>query len=135
MCEQSTYRRAGEGGFRKSGKFYQEQVEELLAFAKSEFALAVTQKDGATLRQHLDIIWQQTGKKPEQLEIMKCPDLLAHIWYWFLELNQSRQHSEMGAMPISFSEILAWATLSGVSPLPNEIRVLKQLDSVAMASK
>lgn len=87
------------------------------------------------MRQHLTIIWQQTGKKPEQLETMKCPALLAHIWQWFLELNQARQYSEMGAMSITFSEILAWSTLSGVSPEPYEVRVLKQLDNVALTTK
>jgi hypothetical protein len=36
-------------------------------------------------------------------------------------------------MPIPPSELLAWATLSGVSPRPWELRVLRAIDAKAIA--
>jgi len=48
-----------------------------LLFAEKEFELCATQPDGATLRQHYEIVWKSTGKKPEEL-ISKMYEIISH---------------------------------------------------------
>lgn len=52
-----------------------------------------------------------------------------------MELSGSRTSNGFGLNPISFTEILSWATLAGVAPTPWEVRLLKRLDAATLAVK
>lgn len=65
---------------------------------------------------------------PTQLEPVSIPEALLYLWFWFCELSNSRQYSEFGAMPLSYSEIFAWSQLTGNDPSALEVSILKQLD-------
>jgi hypothetical protein len=65
---------------------------------------------------------------PTQLEPVSIPEALLYLWFWFCELSNSRQYSEFGAMPLSYSEIFAWSQLTGNDPTALEVSILKQLD-------
>ena len=72
--------------------------------------------------EHLQGIWRQTGEKPPELDGPPIPPVGAYLWEWFSELHKARQG------PISYSEIQAWAKLSGNSPEPWEVKAIKALD-------
>ena len=102
---------------------------------KDEFRLNERQGDGATLRHHLEQVYKQTGKRPEQFTEVECPEEMRYLWQWFCELSGTRQYSEVGAMPITFQEMDAWARLSGNEPSPLDVKVLKQIDFIALQPK
>jgi hypothetical protein len=90
----------------------------------------VVQKDGASLRSHLESIARQTGKKPKQLaEIPEMPSELGYIWVWFLELDAGRGGNGFGLNPLSYTEIQAWAYLKRVVLAAWEVEVIKLIDS------
>lgn len=93
------------------------------------------QKDKATLRQHLEMAWKASGVRPQQLEPVPFPQMFVYAWGWFLELNAVRQNNGFSAMPISYTELLAWSQLTERPLNPLDVRVLKLLDDVAMKPK
>lgn len=64
----------------------------------------------------------------------EVPDEVAYIWAWFQELHAARGSSGFAPSPISYSEIFAWAQLTGREPEPWEIQVLKDIDMVYLGS-
>jgi hypothetical protein len=107
----------------------------LLAFADNEFELSAVQKDGSCLRDHYLSVFDQTGKKPRQLEAYPAPLALIYVWEWFVELSLGRQSSGFGAMPFSWSDIQAWKSLCGYNISSQDIRLLKRLDSIAVKDR
>jgi hypothetical protein len=106
-----------------------------MAFADGHFALSVVQSDGATLRQHLEVVVKQTGKIPEEYDFPDCPDALMYLWSMFGELCGSRSNTGYGMLPLQFAEIEAWTRLSHCPLLPWELRTIKMLDSALLASQ
>lgn len=63
------------------------------------------------------------GRKPEQLANQpKLPELFKYIWIWFLELHSKEA--------LSYVEIESWSRLTNISLLPQEVEVLRKLDSL-----
>lgn len=60
---------------------------------------------------------------------------MQYVWQWFLELNSGRQYSEIGALPLTFTEIKAWAELTENAITPLDVQVIKRLDHVALSNK
>ena len=65
---------------------------------------------------------------PEQLKPAIMPDCLHYLWGWFCELSGARGYAEFGALPLTYSEIRAWAELTKTSPTAWEIDALKRID-------
>lgn len=65
---------------------------------------------------------------PQALRLPDPPAALDHVWDWFWELHMARSGSGLGANPISYGEIAAWAALTGRSPGPREVRGIVALD-------
>ena len=93
-----------------------------------EFELNARQKDGSTLRENLESVYRQTGNMPKQLEPVEMPDCLHYLWSWFCELSGGRGYAEFGALPLTYSEIKAWAELTKTEPTAWEIEALKRID-------
>ena len=116
-------------------KFHQGLIAVLLAFAEGEFTLGQRQSDGATLRQHLEIVCRQTGKIPEEYVFPDCPEQLAYLWQLFLQLSRTRGNTGYGLLPLSLVEIEAWTRLMCCPILPWELQAMLLLDSAYMASQ
>ena len=83
------------------------------------------------MRTHLEAVQRQTGKVPKELAaIPEMPQELVYIWIWFCELDAARGGNGFGMNPISFSEVHAWATLTGNALQPWEVATLRRFDSV-----
>lgn len=63
---------------------------------------------------------------------MELPVLFIDVWGWFLELHSTRGSNGFGLNPISYSEIKAWSELTGRNPSPEDVRLIKMLDTVAL---
>jgi hypothetical protein len=71
-------------------------------------------------------------------ELLEGPGLpleAAYLWGWFLELSVTRPAGGLGGGPsaIAYTEMLAWAQLTGRRPAPWEVEWLGHLDRVWMA--
>ena len=62
---------------------------------------------------------------------MELPESLAHCWYWFLALNNTRP-SSVGISAIPYHEMKAYFTLLQLDVEPWEIEVVKMFDHIAM---
>ena len=54
------------------------------------------------------------------LKIPDLPELLSHIWEWYLELRNGSA--------VSYREIKAWSDLNGIDIQPYEVGIIKALD-------
>lgn len=64
----------------------------------------------------------------------ELPDLGAYLWAWFVELSAARSGNGFGENPIGYTEIAAWAALTGRDLTPWEVSVLRRLDAVTLAA-
>jgi hypothetical protein len=67
---------------------------------------------------------------PKQLEQLDLPYALTYLWKWFCELSGGRGYSEVGPMPLTYSEIQAWSQLTKSDPSAWEVETLKMIDNV-----
>lgn len=95
----------------------------MIAAARHAFTMASVGQDGVPFAEKL----KHLGKR-DKLKGPKMPRQAQHVWEWFLELAAARTGNGFGPNPISFSELKAWADLTGRNPKPLEIQWLKALD-------
>jgi hypothetical protein len=70
---------------------------------------------------------------PAGLRVPPIPAALEHVWEWFSELHVARSGNGGGPNPISYSEIAAWAALTGRSPQPRDVDGIVALDGAFFA--
>jgi hypothetical protein len=74
-------------------------------------------------KENLLAVWKQTKRKPKELEEQPpLPPLMAHFWGWYMELHNGEK--------LRFSEIESWGRLTGRDVTPQEVEILKTLNSV-----
>lgn len=95
----------------------------MLEFAKNEFELSKPEKDGKTLRSHLEAVERATRKPMERLH-KECPAHLVYLWHWFIDLSNARVPGE----PIGYKDIVAWQEITGITLTPWEAEVIRSLD-------
>lgn len=94
-------------------------------FARQQFHLSETIGDtNITYREHYQVIADKKGEVPEPLDA-RPPTGFGYLWTWFTELHNARGD---GGLP--YSEIKAWATLTGRTLSTFEVKTLKRIDMV-----
>lgn len=58
----------------------------------------------------------------------ELPEVLAYLWVWFLELDQTRQVTMAGLAALTYTDIKSWAELTGRKPQPHEVDALMKMD-------
>lgn len=82
---------------------------------------------------HLETVWRNTGKMPQQLEdLPELPELAAHIWQYFVDLHSERGNSGMGASKITSAGLLDWQAVEGITLKHWEIRAIRLIDNLWM---
>lgn len=104
----------------------------LLDYARAEFTLSRLHGKG-TVREHLEAQERMTGRTPKRLILPELPCQIEHLWSWFRELAAARTGNGYGPNPIAWTEIAAWAALTGARPTPWEVAALKALDAEYLA--
>jgi len=72
---------------------------------------------------------------PEELDDVDdedMPILAARAWQGWQHLHQARGSNGYGPMPISFTEVHAFAALSGIGLLPWEVELIRAFDGEYM---
>jgi hypothetical protein len=117
-------------------KFYEGLIEALVSFAKYRFFWTGKQQDGASTQEHVDVAKKSafaslviTEKTFEETpEEVRCPVEAEYLWYWFLELDETRLNSGMGFNAITHTEITHWDEGLGIKLLPFERRAIRAID-------
>lgn len=92
-------------------------------------------EDGATLREHLESRWNQSGKRPPELDVGELPECMSYVWRWFCSMHQERQFTDMGQpKPLASGQIRDWAWLNDVALSAFELRAIRVLDGAYMAA-
>jgi len=81
----------------------------------------------------LEQVEKQTGIRPPELDGPECPDAVEYLWKWFIELDNARGGNGFGLNPISYTELLAWATMTRANPSPWEVATLKRIDALFLS--
>lgn len=66
---------------------------------------------------------------PAEAEPPECPEELAHVMGWFIELSAARQPGFAGLAAITYADIDAWKRLTGREPDAYEVGCLTLLDA------
>lgn len=82
------------------------------------------------MRAHLEQVAKTLKRTPKDLIGPPLPDRYEHLWYAFLDLHGGRSYNGMGANPLSWTDILAWDTLTNAGLQEWEVRVIKALDAL-----
>lgn len=83
---------------------------------------------------HLETVWRQTGKIPQQLEdLPELPELATHVWQYFIDLHGERGNSGMGAGKITSAGLLDWQAVEGIKLKQWEIRAIRLIDNLWMS--
>lgn len=96
--------------------------------------LSAKQKDGKTLRWHLESVYEKTGKLPAQLDVPDIPHELAHVWEYFAQMSAKRTCGAMSANPISDEQIMAWERRHNIRLSPFEGECIDALDQAFLSS-
>lgn len=97
--------------------------------ARQFFTLERRGADGVTLRAKLEHIEATTKRRPAALDTAEIPPQAAHIFGWFLELNQGRRSNGFWLDPLGWGDIRDWSDLTATPLRPHEVRLLKRLDT------
>lgn len=95
-------------------------------------ALEVEQPDGATLRQHLEVVARATGRIPSQLDIEPLPDCVSALWEAFCELRAVAGGNGFSANPIGYGSVRDYMSVAGVSLTSWEVDSILAMDRVAI---
>lgn len=93
--------------------------------------LGARQKDGSTLRQHLQAAAAMSGVADPLLEVPRVPVAARALWATFLTLSAVRR-SGMGPHPLTLTDIEAWCRLADVRLTPWELDTLIALDAASL---
>lgn len=99
----------------------------------AQFRLSTPQADGATLRQHLEVVQRTTGETPEELIVPELPHCGMSLWGAYLELHHARSGNGFGMNPIGHAGLLAWQQVHGIALNSFEAETLLALDAAVMA--
>lgn len=62
------------------------------------------------------------------------PETMREYWQWFLDLNATRPQGMGGISSIQYLEMTAYFNLNSIEVEPQEVQIIKMLDSVAIAA-
>jgi hypothetical protein len=69
-------------------------------------------------------------RMPPELRSPPCPEQVLYVWRWYQELALRRQSNGFGPLPITHSEIEAWAKRRGIALSAWEQDALDALEEV-----
>mgnify|MGYP000226105377 FL=1 len=66
--------------------------------------------------------------------MIALPETMREYWQWFLDLNATRPQGMGGVSSIQYLEMTAYFNLNSIEVEPQEVQIIKMLDSVAIAA-
>lgn len=118
--------------------FFASLARQLDAWVRHVIIYNTPDKSGLSKKQHFEKVRTQlekAGKSKEELdkqfielvepELTRIGDDFVHL---FFDLSSTRQHTQGGAMAISYSELMAYTTLNDMELEPWEVNILRVMD-------
>lgn len=96
------------------------------------FVLGQPDENGVPLRKHLEQVEAQTGVTPRRLQLPEFPSVYLWHWHTYIEISQGRSQNGWGPTPLSWLDLHAWSTLSGVRLSSMDLQILRALDDVQL---
>lgn len=79
------------------------------------------------------VVWERTGVRPQELDdLVELPESCYGAWKAFVELHDARGSNGFGINPISYTDILAYCTLTQNQLDPWEVDLVRAFDREAM---
>lgn len=89
-----------------------------------------------TLRKSLESVYAQTGRMPPDLaEAVELPELTAHIWADYQQVEAYREYGDLGPKMLTPAVIRDWCWATGSTLSTWEISVILRLGLEFLASK
>ena len=107
-----------------------------MEFAEEEFQLwfPVGQGDAPLEKHYEQAAYSKKVSVDEIIPFKKrIPSALIYLWNVFLELHSTRTSNGFGINRISYLEMKAWESLTGISLDPWELEVIVSLDNLFLA--
>lgn len=102
-------------------------------YAEKYFPLIKPDKNGTTLKEHLEQVYKQTGAKPSELDLPEFPYQLSLTWAAFVDLSNSRPPAFSGVAPITYEQIKAYKDTT-YSPISGrDIQTIKRIDNIFLS--
>lgn len=92
------------------------------------------QKDGRTLREHLEAVEEQVGTELQELIGPPMPHVAVHIWEMFVDLHSGRGGG-YGPSPLSWMEIESWQRMTRTTVQRWELRAIREIDRAWLESQ
>lgn len=101
-----------------------------MEYARHEAEMNAPGEDGVSLRSHLEEKRRRGLPCPELDSVPECPEELAHLYGFAIELIGRSGVGMSGFAPLSYSLIRDWSHLTGWTLEPCEVDAVIRLDSV-----
>lgn len=93
--------------------------------------------NGSTKRENFLQVLEQAEEGTEMYESAldalengpEIPLCIEHIWEWFWQIHKGRSSGMSGPNPLTWSDLYAWASLTGLQVRPIEFEIIKDIDS------
>ena len=112
-----------------------------MAFAEYEFARTKPTADGATEGDHVASALRQQammGKRKQTAASPAAPELpeaLVYLWNSFIALLNGCASDGFGGVRVTWTDMQAWAAMTGNAPAAWEVDVLMRLANMFSASR
>lgn len=100
----------------------------LYGHAEEYLNLGVVLKDGFTRRE----TYKAAGYDESQMIKTELPNIFIDLWNDFKSLHYSRGNNGFSALPISYTEINSYFSLTGYHISEFELNIIKSLDGLAL---
>lgn len=90
--------------------------------------LGTRDEKGVTTREYLEQRQKTTGKRAKELDLPPFPNVVEHIWLWFIDLHRGRSYGMNGEEPLRWVDIQAWCNLRQKTLQSWEIDMIFELD-------
>lgn len=96
--------------------------------------LECVQGDGATLRQHLEVVRKATGEMPPELNISPIPRAVLNVWNAYQRLAAARGSNGYEPDPIGWEAMRAMQEITGEILTPWEADTIISIDRAVRAT-
>ena len=120
--------------------YIKEITEQTLEYAKWQFKYGAKQKDGASLKEHVEAAQNNpfAAALPKADVVLKSleeessspllPEAVSLLWTYFIRLHQQRASGGMGLSCLSYTDIKSFCDLNDIRLFPWEVDLITALD-------
>lgn len=94
------------------------------------------QSDGATLRDHYEILAERTGRTVREIHgAPDLPDGCSMLWRDFIAMHGARGSTGFGPMRITWADLDAFQRVMGIRLAPWELEAIRRADGAYLESR